>query len=135
MAEEAIQSSSAPGLKAWRDSGGILDAHAINHLATQGDPDALRIFSAVGTALGIALGSLVNTLDLRLYVIGGGLAGAWDLFCPAMFRELDTRSYVYRLANERLPRHRIQVVRAVLGSDSGLLGAAILPLGPRNSAT
>jgi hypothetical protein len=44
-----------------------------------------------------------------------------------MFRELDTRSYVYRLANERLIDRRIEVVPAVLGSDSGLLGAALLP--------
>jgi glucokinase len=126
MAEEAIQSGSAPGLKAWRESGGTLEAQAIYRLALQKDPDALRIFSTVGTALGIALGSLINTLDLRLYVIGGGLAGAWDFFSPAMFSEMDRRSYVYRLANERISDRRIQVFPAMLGSDSGLLGAALL---------
>ena len=92
----------------------------------------MRIFTTVGIALGIALASLVNTLDLRLYVVGGGLAGAWEFFSPAMFRELNARSYVYRLVNERLPGRRIEIVPAVLGSDSGLLGAALLGLGTQS---
>ncbi len=127
MAETAANSG-APGLLAVRNGGGILDAHCLFRLAGQGDPDALRIFETVGTALGIGLGALVNTLDLRLYVLGGGLAGAWECFSPAMFRELNSRSYVYRLANQRIPQRRIEIVPALLGADSGLLGAALLPL-------
>lgn len=128
MAEEAADSGDAPSLEAVRKAGGVLDAECIFNLAGSGDEHALRIFAKVGTALGIALGAQVNTLDLRLYVLGGGLSRAWEFFNPAMFRELDTRSYVYRLANERLPGRRIEVVPALLGSDSGLLGAALLPL-------
>ncbi len=128
MAEEAADAGSAPSLEAVRKAGGVLDAECIFQLAGEGDEHARRIFATVGTALGIALGSLVNTLDLRLYVLGGGLAGAWEFFSPAMFREMERRSYVYRLANERLPGRRIEVVPAMLGNDSGLLGAALLPL-------
>jgi glucokinase len=128
MAEEAADSGHAPGLEAVRNSGGVLDAQCLFQLAGQGDPDAFRIFDKVGAALGIGLGALVNTLDLQLYVLGGGLAGAWKFFSPAMFRELDSRSYVYRLANQRIPDRRIEIVPALLGADSGLLGAALLPM-------
>jgi glucokinase len=133
MAEDATDSGAAHGLKAWRETNGSLDAQAVFQLAGQGDRDALGIFTTVGTALGIALASLVNTLDLRLYVVGGGLAGAWEFFSPAMLRELNARSYVYRLVNERLPGRRIEVVPAVLGSDSGLLGAALLARGSQQA--
>jgi len=132
MAEGAADSGVAPGLKAWRESTGALDAQAVFQLARQGDRDALGIFTTVGIALGIALAGLVNTLDLRLYVVGGGLAGAWEFFSPAMLRELNTRSYVYRLVNERLTDRRIAIVPAVLGPDSGLLGAALLALGAQS---
>jgi glucokinase len=33
-------------------------------------------------------------LNLPLYLLGGGVCEAWDLFSPAMFRELEHRSYV-----------------------------------------
>jgi glucokinase len=135
MAEDAADSGFAPGLKSWRESTGPLGAQAVFQLAAQGDRDALRIFNTTGIALGIALASLVNTLDLRLYVVGGGLAGAWEFFSPAMFRELTARSYVFRLVNERLPGRRIEIVPAVLGSDSGLLGAALLALGTHSRGT
>jgi len=88
----------------------------------------------VGTALGIGIGALVNTLNLPLYVVGGGVSAAWELFAPRMMEELSMRSYVYRLTapNEeesrlRSPR-KTHVVRAELGSDAGILGACLLPL-------
>ena len=67
------------------------------NLALAGDEFALTIFARVGTALGIGIGALVNTLNLPLYVVGGGMSAAWDLFAPRMMEELRMRSYVYRL--------------------------------------
>ena len=106
-------------------------------LALAGDEFALTVFARVGTALGIGIGALVNTLNLPLYVIGGGVSAAWDLFAPRMMEELRVRSYVYRLtapsaeeSRERSPR-KTHVVRAELGSDAGILGACLLPLMPR----
>jgi glucokinase len=108
-------------------------AQEIADLALAGDEYALTIFARVGTALGIGVGALVNTLNLPLYVIGGGVSAAWDLFAPRMMEELRMRSYVYRLtapneeeARLRSPR-KTHVVRAELGSDAGILGACLLP--------
>ena len=112
----------------------MLTARHIAGFALAGDEYALTVFARVGTALGIGIGALVNTLNLPLYVVGGGVSAAWELFAPRMMEELSMRSYVYRLTapNEeesrlRSPR-KTHVVRAELGSDAGILGACLLPL-------
>jgi glucokinase len=112
----------------------MLTARHIAEFAAAGDEYAVTVFQRVGTALGIGIGALVNTLNLPLYVVGGGVSAAWELFAPRMMEELRMRSYVYRLTapNEeesrlRSPR-KTHVVRAELGSDAGILGACLLPL-------
>ena len=112
----------------------LLTARHIADLALAGDEYALTVFQRVGTALGIGLGALVNILNLPLYVVGGGMSAAWELFAPRMMEELRVRSYVYRLneptpeeSRQRSPR-KTHVVRAELGSDAGILGACLLPL-------
>jgi glucokinase len=123
--------------KAGGDSA-MLTARHIADYALAGDEYALTVFARVGTALGIGIGALVNTLNLPLYVVGGGMSAAWDLFAPRMMEELRMRSYVYRLtapdaeqAAGRSPR-KTHVVRAELGSDAGILGACLLPLMPES---
>jgi glucokinase len=109
----------------------------IANLAIAGDQFALTVFARVGTALGIGIGALVNILNLPLYVVGGGMSAAWDLFAPRMMEELRMRSYVYRLTmpdeeeSRERSRRKTHVVRAELGSDAGILGACLLPFMPR----
>jgi glucokinase len=103
------------------------------HLARSGDQDAVRIFESQGTALGRGLASLVNVLNLPLYVLGGGAAAGWELFAPKMFEELIQGSSLYRLTDpkrsldERLARANTHVVSAKLGANSGILGACLVP--------
>ena len=98
----------------------------------------------MGRALGILLAGLVNILNLRMYVIGGGVSNGWQAFAPKMFDELRKRSMVYaataapdedysfgasaKVDSKQLPPYRTIVTRALLGSDAGLYGAARLPL-------
>ncbi len=106
-------------------------ARQIADLALTGDREARAIYAQVGRYLGRGLATLVNTLDLPLYVIGGGVAAAWDLFAPEMYLTLRELSYVYRLQQpSQLSRHepgRPFITAATLGADAGLLGAAMLP--------
>jgi glucokinase len=108
-------------------------ARDVAHLAEVGDTGAQAVFDEMGRCLGLALAALVNTLNLPLYVLGGGSAAAWPLFAPVMLRELEVRSYVYRATKptdaERVScaRGKTHVVAAELGAESGLLGAAALP--------
>jgi glucokinase len=103
----------------------------IADLAQSGDREAREIYAQVGRYLGRGLAGLVNTLDLPLYVIGGGVAAAWDLFAPEMYLTLREFSYVYRLQEpsqlSRPEPGRPFITCATLGPDAGLLGAAMLP--------
>ena len=104
---------------------------AIARLAEGGNPHAMALFREVGHCLGLGLAGLVNSLNLPVYVIGGGVARAWHLFAPAMLESLAQFSYVYRLTQPSLScpeaKGKTRVVAASLGSDAGLLGAAMLP--------
>jgi glucokinase len=105
-------------------------SRSIYNLAVQGDASARRIFEAVGRALGIGIGGMVNALNLPMYVIGGGVASAWDAFAPAMFKEMKFRSSIYALTSPEQKdfAQSTIVTRALLGSDAGLYGAARLPM-------
>ena len=123
MAQNDIGHGTAPGLAALYADKPEFDARDVAELANAGDAEAKAIFQRVGRSLGIGLASLVNTLNLPLYVLGGGLANAWDLFSAPLFEELRRRSYVYRLTADKT-----HIVTAELGPDAGLLGACLLPL-------
>jgi len=107
-------------------------AHDVAALARAGDARACGIFDVVGHSLAVALTGLINTLNMPLYLLGGGLCDAWDLFSPAMFREVHLRSYIYRLTEpselepERLEEKKTYILRAQLGPAAGLLGACLL---------
>jgi glucokinase len=106
-------------------------ARSIAEAAEAGDRESQAIYDQVGDALGTGLAGLVSTLNLPLYVIGGGVAAAWKLFAPAMFGALERDSYIYRLTKpadvNAIEKSKTNVVPAQLGPDSGLLGAAMLP--------
>ena len=86
---------------------------------------------------------MVNSLNLPMYVVGGGVASAWEAFAPSIFEELRQRCMVYAatappdpLAQgggasahvEPGPGRKTIITRALLGSDAGLFGAARLPM-------
>jgi glucokinase len=89
----------------------------------------------MGTALGIALASLMNIFNFPLYLLSGGVLAGWDQFAPAMMREVEQRSFTYR--HTKTPSGgRQQVTRiekATLGNLAGLFGAAYLPLQARSN--
>lgn len=130
MAVEAAQQGRAPGLAHAIDRfGAEFSAENVYDCARAGDPAARAIFEMTGRALGIALGNLINALNLPLYVVGGGAARAWDEFSPALMRELSDRSIVFRAGEPRKAQHRsTMITRSMLAENAGLLGAAHLPM-------
>jgi glucokinase len=116
------------------ESTSVDTARAVAVLARSGDAAAAQVFQRVGHALAIALTGLINTLNLPLYLLGGGVCEAWDLFASTMFRELQNRSYVYRLTQPdvhdpiRFEPQKTYILRAQLGTSAGLLGSCLLPL-------
>lgn len=120
-----------PALKALVSSPGGFTPLQVAELAILGDGSARQAWSELGSALGFALAGLINTLDLPVVVIGGGVAAAWPLFCGSMFSTLREYSYVYRLQQPSQltvrEEGRTFICPAVLGEAAGLLGAALLP--------
>ena len=110
---------------------GEFTARDIATLAREGDEPAQQIFADAGKRLGVALATLINVLNLPLYVIGGGVVSGWDLFAPRMFEELRRLSYIYLLTepepDQPFTVGKTYVVPAATGPDAGLLGAAMLP--------
>jgi len=51
--------------------------------------------------------------------------GVWEFFSPAMLAEVESRCFTYRSTLKIAPT---RIEPAQLGSDSGLYGAACLPL-------
>jgi len=116
---EALTSGRAATLAAHEELGPDVDARKLVALAGAGDEQALALLRKIGERLGSALGSLVNTFNPELIVIGGGFAAAGELIlAPA--RE--------RMARESLPgmAELTRVVLAELGSDAGMIGAGFV---------
>ena len=148
MAREEIDSGNAPEMEKLAKGSDIeFSARAVFNLALQGDAAAQRVYDRVGNALGILIADLVNILNLRMYVIGGGVSNGWQAFAPKMFEQLRKRSMVYaatappdefipigaasKVESKQPPPYRTVVTRALLGSDAGLYGAARLPMGKK----
>ncbi|MEM0961313.1 MAG: ROK family protein [Bacteroidota bacterium] len=87
--------------------------------AVAGDTAAIEVLAWAGHKLGVLLGSIVNLLDIRKVVVGGGVSNAGDfLLQPA--REALLRSVIPSMSEG------VEVIREPQGNDVALLGAARL---------
>jgi glucokinase len=92
----------------------------ITQAAREGDPAALRCFSIVGTWLGQGLADLAAILDPGCIVVGGGVSEAGELLLgPA-------RATFEKALTGAGYRPRVEIAKAALGVDAGLVGAADL---------
>jgi glucokinase len=92
----------------------------LTEAAMDGDPVAVELFEDVGRWLGIGLANLAAALDPGTFVIGGGVSDAGELLLrPA-------RESFRRTLTGRGFRPEPRIVRAALGPEAGLVGAADL---------
>ncbi|MEO6797224.1 MAG: ROK family protein [Candidatus Dormibacter sp.] len=84
--------------------------------ARREDDLALHILDAAGTALGIAMGTLVNLFNPELIVLGGSVVNAGALLLSPMRRSMDASSW-------KAARRGLRIVKPALGPDVGLIGA------------
>ncbi len=90
----------------------------IMRAAGQGDAVAKEILHRAGRYLGIGLASLITLLSPEKIVIGGGAANLGDWILEPAREEIKRRCFV-------TPLEGIEVVRATLGGDAGVIGAAV----------
>ncbi len=105
------------GVGSWELGEKNITADAIYQLAKNGDKNSLEIFQRMGKILGIGIADIVTILNIELFIIGGGVADAWDYFAPSTIEEIRNRTY-------RITGKRVKIVKAKLGDDSGIFGAA-----------
>jgi glucokinase len=117
----AARSPVAHGLLAMVDGDASrITGPLVTRAAKDGDPAASELFDDVGRWLGVGLANLAAAFDPGLFVIGGGVSDAGELLLgparDAFRRHLTGRGF----------RPEARVVRAQLGNDAGLVGAADL---------
>ena len=101
--------------------GTALTPRQIAEAAQAGDEVAIEIFAETGRYIGIALTSIAHILNPQIAIIGGGIAEAGEqlLFEPIR-TELSKRAM-------DIPA-QMKIVKAYLGNDAGIVGAAMLAL-------
>ena len=121
-AQEVLDAGRSPALAEAQRKCLEITSELVYQVAKHGDTACREIFGSVGRYLGIGIAGLINSLNLPLYVVGGGVAEAWDLFAPALLEHARQRSYIFCEGSTRIER-------SVLKGDAGLYGAACLGLG------
>ena len=95
----------------------------VTRLAREGDEVALSVLKEVGRWLGIGLAGFVNVFNPEVVVVGGGAMGGGELMVECVREEIHVRA--------RPPgRDLVEVKEAILGRDSGVIGAAALAKDP-----
>ena len=98
-----------------------LTPRKIAEAAQAGDQLAIEIFAETGRYIGIALTSIAHILNPQIAVIGGGIAEAGEkLLIEPIRAEFSKRAM-------DIPA-RMKIVKAYLGNDAGIVGAAMLAL-------
>ncbi|MEV6979499.1 ROK family protein [Kitasatospora sp. NPDC093806] len=120
---EGIASGTAIARRAlgegWRPAGEDRSARAVAVDAAAGHPVAAAAFDRAARALAAGIAATAALVDLRRVVIGGGVATAGPVLFDPLARHLDRYA--------ALPYVRgLDVRRAELGTDAGLIGAAAL---------
>ncbi len=117
--------SSPTGSLAFRLCGNDYSRLSPRHLeqaAREGDEVALAVWDRVGAILGVGLANVTALMDIRKFVIGGGISAVGHfIFDPALAT----------LRQRTLPSMHdgLEIVPALLGNKAGMYGAAALCFG------
>ncbi len=119
--QEKIETGSSTVLTDITTVGVPLTPRRIAEAAQAGDHLAIEVFAETGRYIGVALTSIAHILNPQIAVIGGGIAEAGEglLFAPI-------RTEVSKRAMD-IPA-RMKIVKARLGNNAGIVGAAMLAL-------
>lgn len=105
--------------KTQLDADGDITTTGLVAAAAEGDELALQIFDRIGTLLGDGLVNIIRIMDITTILIGGGLSASFEYILPAINRQLKYWLTPYY-------HKTLQIKRATLANDAGLLGAASL---------
>jgi glucokinase len=119
------QYASAGTIVREAQSRGLVDAASegvgiqLGRLASEGDPRVLLLYRDAARALAFGLGVIVNLLDLRHFVVGGGIGSAHPVYWDTLRAETEDATLPARRAALRIDRARLR-------DDGGVVGAALM---------
>jgi glucokinase len=106
-------------LTKWLPSKNLEPKH-IAEAAMAGDVFAKDVLSEVGMMLGAAMANVAKLLDIRTFIIAGGIAEAGELILSSARNSLENNVF----ANQK---GSVTILESKLGIQSGIIGAALLP--------
>lgn len=92
---------------------------AVSKKAKQGNKKAIRFWAEVGEHLGNGLTGIVNVLNPRRIVVGGGIANAPECMLKAARKTIRSRAM-------HVQGKMVRVVRSTLKNDAGIVGTYVL---------
>jgi len=104
------------GLTERVDGRTVFDAYRDN------DPTAILIVGKYVEHLAIGIISLINILEPEIFCIGGGVSNAWQYMEEPLAAAIEIEEYVRFSVGEP----KTKLVKAALGNDAGVVGAAML---------
>ena len=108
----------------WQLAGSLegVDGRTPFDAAAQGDAAAGKVIDEYVNYLGCGVASLVNIFQPEVLCIGGGPSAQGETLMAPVRYILNREDYA------RNSVRRTRLVRAALGNDAGIIGAALLPL-------
>lgn len=99
--------------------GRSISLEELSRLAAERNVRAMKIWNDVGRRLGILLSGVINLLNPEAVVIGGGVANAGGILFSAVRKTVRQRAMA-------VAARQVRILKAHLGSDAGLIGAAVM---------
>jgi len=118
QAKENLVKNKKSGWKRFLENG-KLTVGAIAAAAKMRDKTALELLSKQAAYLGAGLASAVNLINPEKLVLGGGFLDAYPEFLEMVKKEIRKRAFAAAVKS-------LKVVKAELGNEAGLVGAAFL---------
>ena len=101
-------------------SGKFISGRTAFDAAKRGDAAAIEVVNDYIDYLAIGATNMVNIFQPEVLLIGGGISGEGDYLILPLKEQIDKEQYTHR--NEI----KTKVMRATLGNDAGIIGAAAL---------
>ncbi|HRZ66897.1 MAG TPA: ROK family protein [Candidatus Omnitrophota bacterium] len=97
----------------------LMSPESISIAAKKGDRAAIELWDRVGSRIGTTLAGIVNLLNPEIIIVGGGVSEAGERLFGPMREAVKKRAM-------KIPGGAVRIVKAKLGNDAGVIGAAAL---------
>ncbi|HMA32903.1 MAG TPA: ROK family protein [Chloroflexia bacterium] len=120
MMREAVEGGEKSSLSnLLLDTSQRVKSKPLSEAVASGDPLAVNTITQAGLHLGLGLASLINLWNPLRIILGGGVIDRIDLLFKVAAEQARSAALV-------VPAGTVEIVRAALGDNSGMVGAAIL---------